>query len=358
MSEQETAPAATTAPHRISRWSAPSTVGTSAFTLVFIVLALLPWWGSASTQFTLVEVLYYLALAQMWNLLAGYAGLVSVGQQAFVGIGAYAVFLLAERNGVDPWLAMVIAGAIAAALSVPVAFLTFKLVGGYFAIATWVIAEVIRLTVLEIDSIGAGNVQSFTVANTWSGYSLETRSDLIYWVALALAAGATVVAVLIARSRLGLALQAARDSAPGARGLGVNVMRTKLVVWVVAAGWTGMTGALIHLNTSTVTTDDAFSVTSWTALVIFIVVIGGVGSVRGPLIGVAIYWFISEQFEDSDTWRFIILGSAATLMALVSREGVDGLLQRIRPFEIFPIRRRLLLDGDGDADDEGTDAAR
>ena len=119
--------------------------------------------------------------------------------------------------------------------------------------------------------------------------------------------------------------------------------RTKLIVWVVVAGWTGMTGALIHLNTSTVTDKDAFSVTSWTALVVFIVVIGGVGSMSGPIIGVAIYWFISDRFEDADAWRFIILGAAATVMAVISRKGVDGLLQRIRAFEIFPVRRRVDL---------------
>jgi branched-chain amino acid transport system permease protein len=311
------------------------------FVVGTIALALLPFWGSSATQFELVEVLYYLSLAQMWNLLAGYAGLVSVGQQMFVGVGAYSVFIFAERNGIDPWIAVLLAGLFAAVVSLPVALFTFRLEGGYFAIATWVIAEVFRLTILQIDSIGAGNVQSFTVANTWSDYSLATRMDLIYWAALGLAVGATLIAVFIVRSRLGLALQATRDSASGARALGVKVTRTKLIVWVIVAGWTGMTGAVIHLNSSVVTDKDAFSVISWTALVVFMVVIGGVGSMSGPLIGVAIFWFISDQFEDADTWRFVILGLTAAVMAVVSPRGIDGLLQRIRPFDVFPIRRRL-----------------
>jgi branched-chain amino acid transport system permease protein len=150
--------------------------------------------------------------------------------------------------------------------------------------------------------------------------------------------------VLILRSRRGLAMQAARDSEVGARCLGVNVRNTKLLMWVIAALWTGATGALIHLNSSTVTNQDAFSVLSWTALVVFIVVIGGVGSQIGPIIGVVIFWFITDRFEDSDTWRFIILGSVAVVMAAVARSGVDGLLQRIHPFEIFPVRRRLRQD--------------
>jgi len=331
---------------RIVRGSRSATVGTSLFVVTTLVLALLPWWGSKATQFTLVEILYYLSLAQLWNLLAGYAGRVSVGQQGFVGVGAYATFIFAERNGIDPWISLLLAGLFVAALSVPVALFAFRLEGGYFAIGTWVIAEVFRLVILQIDSIGAGNVQSFTVSKTWDGYSLETRNNLIYWVALALGVGATLLSFLIVRSRLGLALQATRDSAAGAKALGVNVWTTKMIVWVLVAGWTGMTGALIHLNSSTVTDKDAFSVVSWTALVIFMVVIGGVGSTSGPLIGVLIYWFINDRLEHSDTWRFIILGTVAGFMAIVSRGGIDGLLQKIHPFDVFPIRRRLKISRD------------
>jgi branched-chain amino acid transport system permease protein len=326
---------------QIVRTSPASLVGTSAFVVAIVVLALAPFWGSDSLQLTLLEILYYLSLAQMWNLLAGYAGLISVGQQGFVGIAAYTLFVLSERNGIDPFLSIGLAGLFVAAISIPVALFAFRLKGGYFAIGTWVIAEVFRLATLEIDSLGAGNVQSLTVRNTFAGYDLQTRKDLIYWFALALAVGGTLMVVGVVRSRLGLALQAVRDDEIGAQGLGVRVTRTKLIVWVMAAGWTGATGALIHLQSATVTNRDAFSVLSWTALVIFIVVIGGVGSTIGPIIGVLVFWFISDRFEDADTWRFIILGIVAAVMAVVARGGINGLLQRIHPFELFPVQRRL-----------------
>lgn len=329
----------------VLRWSRSSLVGTSIFLVAAVVLAFVPSWASASTQLTLVEILYYASLAQMWNLLAGYAGLVSVGQQGLVGVAAYTLFALAEKHGMDPFLSIVLAGLFVALLSIPIALFAFRLSGGYFAIGTWVIAEVLRLTILRIDSLKAGSVQSLTVRNTFSGYSLQERKDLIYWAALLLAVGATAIVVGVLRSRLGLALQAVRDNEPGARGLGVNGTRTKLVVWVIAAFWVGMTGALIHLQSATVTNADAFSVLRWTALVVFMVVIGGVGSTFGPLIGVAVYWFVTWQLADSNTWRFIILGGVAVVMAVVSRRGIDGLLQRIRPFEIFPIRRQLRLGG-------------
>ena len=93
--------------------------------------------------FTMIEILYYLSLAQLWNLLAGYAGLVSVGQQGFVGVGAYATFIFAERNGIDPWVSLLLAGLFVAALSVPVALFAFRLEGGYFAIGTWVVTRLV-----------------------------------------------------------------------------------------------------------------------------------------------------------------------------------------------------------------------
>jgi branched-chain amino acid transport system permease protein len=333
------------ATYQVERSSRASTVGTALFVAATVFFAVFPLFGSQSTQLTLVAIFYYLSLAQMWNLLAGYAGLVTVGQQGFVGVAAYTVFVLSEQHNVDPFISIGLAGLLVGALSIPVALFAFRLQGGYFAIGTWVIAEVFRLTTLRIESLGAGNVQSFTVKNTFSGYSLESRRDLIYWASLALAAGATAIVTLILRSKRGLAMQAARDSAVGAECLGVNVRRTKLLMWVIAAIWTGATGALIHLNSSTVTNQDAFSVLSWTALVVFIVVIGGVGSQTGPIIGVVIYWFITDRFEDSETWRFIILGTVAVVMAAVARNGIDGLLQRIHPFEIFPVRRRLRRQG-------------
>lgn len=332
--------------YRISRSSPEAVAGTAVTLALTVLLAFFPVFGSDSTQRTLVEILSYLSLAQMWNLLAGFAGLVSIGQQAFVGSAAYTLLMLSERNGLDPFLSIVLAGAVCVALSVPVALFAFRLHGGYFAIGTWVIAEVFRLVALEIDTLEAGNVQSLTRVGALEGYDIATFRDLVYWSALALAAGSTLIVVLVLRSRLGLALRAVRDDQAGARSLGVDVGRTKILVWVVAAGWTGMTGALIHLNSQSITARDSFSVLLWTALVIFIVVIGGVGSTTGPIFGVIVYWLVSDKITDwfdlDDPWRFIILGSLAALFAVAAPKGLYGLLQRWKPVQFFPVRRRLV----------------
>jgi branched-chain amino acid transport system permease protein len=328
--------------HRISRSTPSSTAGLAVFGALAVALATLPLWDPDRTlQAPLVTVLIYLSLAQMWNLLAGFAGLISIGQQMFVGIGVYSLVTLAEDRGYDPYLSVGLAGVVAAVLSVPVALFAFRLKGGYFAIGTWVIAEVVRLLVIESDSLAGGDVRSLT-RTSLGGYSRDARDDITYWLALGLAVGATAIVVFVLRSRLGLGLRAVRDSEDGARGLGVDVTRTRLVVWVVAAFWTGATGAVILLNSPSARADSAFSVLRWTALVIFIAVIGGVGSSVGPILGVLVYWFIDEQLAEADTWRFIILGTVAAAMAVVAPKGIYGLLQQWRPVQFFPVRRRLV----------------
>jgi branched-chain amino acid transport system permease protein len=332
----------TTGAHRISRSTPSSTAGLAVFGALAVALATLPLWDPERTlQAPLVTVLIYLSLAQMWNLLAGFAGLISIGQQMFVGIGVYSLVTLAEDRGYDPYLSVGLAGVVAAVLSVPVALFAFRLKGGYFAIGTWVIAEVVRLLVIESDSLAGGDVRSLT-RTSLGGYSRDARDDITYWLALGLAVGATAIVVFVLRSRLGLGLRAVRDSEDGARAVGVDVTRTRLVVWVVAAFWTGATGAVILLNSPSARADSAFSVLRWTALVIFIAVIGGVGSSVGPILGVLVYWFIDEQLAEADTWRFIILGTVAAAMAVMAPKGIYGLLQQWRPVQFFPVRRRLV----------------
>ena len=117
-------------------------------TVVVLVVALtLPTWSRLGTMRTLTEFMYLLALAQMWNLLAGYAGMVSVGQQAWIGLGGYALVVLADDLGINMFVAVFLAGLVALIFAWPTALLVFRLRAGYFAIGTWVIAEVFRLLV-------------------------------------------------------------------------------------------------------------------------------------------------------------------------------------------------------------------
>jgi len=322
---------------RIRRATPESAVGVGGWAVATVVLATLPQWGTSSQLRTAVEVLSLLALAQMWNLLAGYAGMISIGQQAFVGIGAYSVLVLAEDHGVDPFLSVPLAGLGAAALSLPLAGIAFRLRAGYFAIGTWVIAEVLYLLVLNNEALGGGDGRTIRSLNQYDRFA---REDYTFYLAMALGLGAVAVVVLVLRRRFGLALRALRDDERGARDAGVDVYRTKLLVWVLAAGWTGATGALVYVNRLNVQPDAAFGV-QWTAFMIFVVVIGGVGSTTGPIIGTLVFWVLRDQLSDQGVWYLVVLGGVAVVMAVAAPKGIYGLLQRLRPLQFFPVRRHL-----------------
>ncbi|MGH9260357.1 MAG: branched-chain amino acid ABC transporter permease, partial [Acidimicrobiales bacterium] len=312
---------------RIARWTPESWIGVVAAVVGVGVLFTLPRWGTSSNMATVAEIMALLALAQMWNLLAGFAGLVSIGQQAFIGIGAYALLVIADDRGVDPFVAVWLAALVAAVLSVPIGLLAFRLRGGYFAIGTWVIAQVVFLMVTNNTALGGGNGRSLL---SLGDYDRLTREDYTFYTSLVVGAGAVLVVVLILRSRLGLALRAIRDDEAGARGAGVDVYRAKLVVWVIAASWTGLAGGVIYLARLNVQPTSAFSV-QWTAFMIFIVVIGGLGSTTGPIIGTLVFWVLRDQLADLGEWYLIILGSIAVFMAIVAPKGIYGLLNRIHP---------------------------
>ncbi len=234
----------------------------AALCLVAIVaIVVLPFWGSRASVRLGIEIAYYLALAQLWNLLAGYTGMVSIGQQAYVGLGAYAFFVLSMFFGVPPLLALVFAGLITAAIAVPTATLVFRLQGHYFAIATWVVAEVWRFSVALVPALGAGSGMSLPPYVMQAISPDRTmRDNIVYWTAIALALFVIALVYLLLRSRQGLALMAIRDSERASESLGVNNLRVKLTIYIVTAAATGMIGALIFLRKIRITPDSAFSV--------------------------------------------------------------------------------------------------
>lgn len=305
-------------------------------------------WGSASDKRTIIEFMYYMALAQMWNLLAGYAGMVSVGQQAWIGIGGYALMIIADKWGINMYYAVFLAGVVAALIAIPTAFAVFRLHAAYFAIGTWVVAEVFRLLI-------AGNTSYFRGESGWtlasaSNFTRDERELITYLIAVGIGLGSIAIVYLLVRSRAGLGLTAIRDSEAGAASLGVNTYRIKLLVFVVAAFWTGVTGALIYVNLLRITPSAGFTV-QWTAFMIFIVVIGGIGSIEGPIIGTIIFFYVreylpeysllQENLSEPDVWSVIILGGVAIVMMLIAPRGLWGLLTRYVPMGLFPARRLL-----------------
>jgi branched-chain amino acid transport system permease protein len=308
--------------------------GVLAVALV-MAAATLPFWGEAYWMHEFVMVSCFFIFAMMWNLMAGYGGMVSVGQQAWFGLGGYFMLAMANIGGVNPFVAIVLAAIVTALMALPLSKLVFRLQGGYFAIGTWVIAEVIRLTVANIDAVGGGSGTSLTA---FRGVSRALRENVTYWVALAAVVLTIGLVYLFLRSKQGLALQAIRDSEVAAESQGINVARMKLAVYVVSAFGCGIAGALYFVSNLRISPDAAFSV-NWTAFGIFIVMIGGIGRIEGPVIGTLVYWLVNHYFSDYGTWYLIGLGALAIVMTLYARSGFTGLLDRLFGIDLFPTRR-------------------
>lgn len=322
----------------IERRTPLSRMALASGNILIVIGASLPLWAESDVLITLIEFLYFLALAQMWNLLAGYGGLISIGQQAFVGLGAYAMVSLVLFGGLNPFIAVPVAGIAAGLVAWPSARILFRLHGPYFAVGSWVLAEILRLVFSNIAELGGGSGVSITSAvieiDPW------WRDALSYWLALAIGAGSIIGVYLLLRSKSGMALTAVRDSETASESIGISVNRVKLQVYIASAIGTGLIGALIFLTKLRVSPDAAFSM-EWSALVIFIVIIGGVGTIEGPLLGTVLYFVLRNFMADFGAWYMILLGAIAVLTMLFMRKGVWGWLATKYDLQLFPVQRRL-----------------
>jgi len=299
-----------------------------------LVLALLscPAWGGEAARSTLIILAYNTALAQMWNLLAGYAGLVSFGQQLFVGLGGYTLAVGCERLGLGVWPAFALAAVVAGVIAVPVGALTFRLRGGYFAVGSWLVAEVCRLLFGNWSFVGNASGMFIRPARSVDPW-------LVYYVAIGLAIAMVALVIGTLRSRTGLALMAIRDAEDAAAGLGVHVWRVKLLAFVVAAAGTGLVAALITVQTPFIQPNAAFSI-EWSAAASFMVVVGGLGTVEGPLLGAAIYVLLQQYLGANGAIHLIVLGATSVVVMLVAPRGIAGLIHDRLGWTLFPVVRR------------------
>ncbi len=318
----------------------------------------MPWIAPRSVLKDLFFVLTLIALAQYWNLLAGYAGIISIGQQAFVGFGGYVLFAVSLVEVVDPVFAILIAGVLGAVIAVPVAMLVFRLGGAYLAVGTWVIAEVFRLVFAQIKALGGGTGTSLATAITNESASVRFVADLMgmrpaaardtltYWLAVLVAVGTVLLVYAVLRSRQGLALAAIRDNESASGSIGIDKTRTKLWVYVVAGAGASLVGALMFFQTARISPDAAFSVTDFTAFVLFVVIIGGIGTLEGPILGAIIFFLLRDNLSQFGAWYLLLLGALAIAVMLFFPKGLWGSFAGKYDIHLFPIRRRLIVSGD------------
>ncbi len=317
---------------RVQRWTRVSMAFVAITLAVIVLLALVPFLFGADVDEQLTVLLILVILAVMWNALAGYGGLISVGQQAFIGLGAYGTIFLTQ-HGLAPYVAMIIAGLGAGVVAIPTSLIMLRLRGGQFAIGMWVVAEVFGILVSLDSSLGGGTGVSLVGLNVFApGY----RQAYTFWITLACATVLLGLVFFLLRRPIGTSLQAVRDDEEAAASLGVNVVRSKRVLFVVAAVGCGIAGSLYLANTLFIQTDSVFGV-QWSAYMLFMVLVGGLGSFEGPILGAIIFYLIQANFGNSGAWYFIGLGAVAIAFALFLPNGLWGAIDRRLRLRLLPV---------------------
>jgi branched-chain amino acid transport system permease protein len=300
--------------------------------IVVLALACLPYW--ASRYWVLVALLFCLnmAMAQMWNLLAGYSGLISLGQQAFVGLGGYTLAVFSMYYGFPIWLSILIGGIISVLFALLISAPIFRMRGVYFAIGTWTVAETLRILFSNWKYVGYGMGLFVKPA-----YTLTFNT--IYYAGLFVGVASVALVYFLLRSKLGLGLMAMRDDETASETLGVDIFRTKLTCFLLAAGVTGVVSGVLYLHNIFIQPFSAFGI-DWTVRLVFITIIGGIGTIEGPIIGAFIYVFLQQWLSEYPSVSLLILGVIAIAVILVAPKGIMGTVQERLGFEILSPRRK------------------
>lgn len=319
----------------------PSTARLTGLVAIFAVLSLLPFFISKGNVHLGSEIFVLLAIAQMWNLLAGYAGLMSLGQQAFIGIGAYLLFYLSNTWHVSPYWILPLVPPFCALFGALCAIVLFRLRDAYFVIGTWVFSEIVATVVAKTSWLGGTSGLSLLTTNR---INLKWFEAMNYWLAAAVALIAIAGSYVFLRSRFGLGLMGVRDNEIAATSAGVNVWSSRLLVFVLSAAGCGLAGAISFLGSLYVSTGSAFDI-GWVGAMAFIVVVGGMGTLEGPILGTIFYFVLREGFDavlpTSGSWYLVTLGAIAAATMVVAPRGLWPWIAERIGFEPLAIRRAM-----------------
>ena len=303
------------------------TTGWLIVIVVVIILLLLPVLNLPK-EYTLYCFLFliYLAMSNMWNLLAGYTGLLSLCQPAFLGIAGYAVAIGTWVS--VPWWAGLIGGAVLAGIfAILISFAVFRLSGIYFAIGTLVVPEALRIVFYLWKPVGG------ELHGAGAGYMIKEIGDInmahIYWMAFAIALISAIVMRLILKSKLGLGLASIRDNEKAAASCGVDRFRIKVYPFVIAAVITGIAGAIFYIYQGYIEPSATFNV-KWTMILLLATVIGGLRTEGGPIIGsiiVVILYFLLARYAG---FSLLIQGIILIVIMLLSPQGIVGIVRNTK----------------------------
>jgi branched-chain amino acid transport system permease protein len=299
----------------------------AAIVVPIVLLALLPLIGAPQSWLLYTFLFFvYLAMSNMWNLLAGYSGLISLCQPAFLGLAGYTL-AIGTWVGIPWWVGLPCGALVAALFALLISIPVFRLSGIYFAIGTLVVPEALRMIFYLWRPVG-GQMQG-----GGAGYMIKgtggVSTNLVYWLAFVIGIGSIFLMRRVLRSKLGLGLAAIRDNERTAASCGVSVFKLKLYTFVIAALVTGLAGAVYYLYQGYIEPSATFNV-KWTMTLLLATVIGGIRTEEGPLIGAIVVVFLYFLLARYAGYSLLIQGIILIGIMLASPQGIVGMLRRSR----------------------------
>jgi branched-chain amino acid transport system permease protein len=322
----------------IERWTPASRIGFAGIAILVALFAIAPILLKSGTLDRLTALFIYIMLAAMWNALAGYGGLVSIGQQMFFGLGAYFTIRLADA-GLNPFVSTFASAVIVALVAWLISYFMLHLKGGEFAIGMWVLSAFTHLLV-NLDDLIQGETGTSLIS--MNAYESDGRRIAIYLMALVSMLLLLGILYALLRSKSGAAIQAIRDNEAAATSVGVDVVKTKRKLFVLAAFGIGLAGALWLCSALTFQPKTYFSV-QWTAYMIFMVLVGGIGKFEGAIIGAVLFFVVETWFGGTGVWYLIGLGLAAVIFSLYFPKGIWGAIEQRYGITLLPIGYKLKI---------------
>jgi branched-chain amino acid transport system permease protein len=335
--------------HVMPRWEAY--LGWGYLVALVAAVAVLVWLPSAATAYTVtltLIVLMTVSLSSSWNYLSGFGGYTSFGHAGFFGIGSYtgALLLYYEKTG---WItASILAGLCASVVALIFGWPALRLRGPYFAVAMLAFSELFRVIVTSWDSLTLGGRGVYLPIvrlqreedgmSWWDRFQMQVHNNQNYYAMLVLAIVAVVLAYAIGTSRFGLRLLAIRDDEVAAQAMGIPTTRIKMAAFALSAFFPGAAGAIYARQVGYIDPITVFAVI-WSIRSIATAILGGQGTILGPIIGAVVLTMVSEKVWESDPNLYqVIFGGLIVLVVLFLPGGIIALLQQRG---ILPRSRRL-----------------
>jgi branched-chain amino acid transport system permease protein len=277
------------------------------------------------SQHVLILVLLYVTLGSAWNILGGMAGQLSLGHAAFFGIGAYSAAILASKSSLSPWLGLALGPVVVLPVALIVGRICFRLRGPYFTLATIAVGEVVRLVALNWRELTGGAVGVVIRPSVFSG----TNKIPYYYVILAMAVGTVALSQWISRRKLGYFLMAVREDEETAESIGIDTIRYKLIALSLSAAVTAMAGAF-YANYFLFVEPTVVLPLALSVEIVLIAIIGGLGTVPGPVLGAVLLKLSSEVFRNYfEQANLLIYGALLILVILFMPDGLVGGFRKI-----------------------------